>query len=95
MWSEVFTCNVCGKPRGGDATDWWISWTEEIQPHDGEEPKPKWQIMPWSELMARSREAIHLCGLSCAAKEAERWLTATGNEMKRRESRAAQSRTAR
>jgi hypothetical protein len=88
LWTESFTCNVCGKPRG-DASDWWIAWADDIQPHDQEDPKPKWQIMPWSELMARSREATHLCGLACALKEAEKWLSQTGNEIKRREFKAA------
>ena len=76
VWTETFTCNVCGK-RIGEQSDWWIAWTDEIQPSDHEWPKPKFQIMPWSELMARSREAIHLCGLNCALKETERWLAAT------------------
>jgi hypothetical protein len=31
--------------------------------------------MPWSELMARSRDVVHLCGAGCALKETERWMT--------------------
>jgi hypothetical protein len=82
MWTESFTCNVCGKPRG-ESTDWWVAWVEEVQPSDHESRKPKFQILPWSELMARSIEAVHLCGLNCALKETERWLIDTGNDIKR------------
>ncbi len=83
MWTESFTCNVCGKPRPAEATDWWIAWIDEIQPSDHEPRKPKFQLMPWSELMARSIETVHLCGLNCSLKETERWLIATGNQLKR------------
>lgn len=83
MWTETFTCNICGKPRPADATDWWIAWTEDYQPSDHESSKRRFNVMPWSELMARSIESVHLCGLNCAMKETERWLISTGNTLKR------------
>jgi hypothetical protein len=83
MWTESFTCNICGKPRPNDATDWWIGWVDEVRPSDHESSKPKFQLLPWSELMARSIESVHLCGLNCALKETERWLISTGNTIKR------------
>jgi hypothetical protein len=73
-WTETFTCNVCGK-RKGDVDHWWIAWVDEMRPSDAEDSLPRFQVLPWSELMARSPEAIHLCGAGCALKETERWMT--------------------
>jgi hypothetical protein len=75
-WTESFTCNVCGKSKGS-VDHWWIGWVDTIQPSDGESVKPKFQLMPWSELMARDPQVVHLCGAGCAMKETERWMTAT------------------
>jgi hypothetical protein len=83
MWTESFKCNICGKQRTSFANDWWIAWTDDLQPADDEPRRPKLNLMPWSELMSRSLEAVHLCGLNCALKETERWLVATGNQVKR------------
>ena len=73
-WTESFTCNVCGKAKGA-VDHWWIAWVETIQPSDVEPPKPKFQLLPWSELMARDPQVVHLCGAGCAMKETERWMT--------------------
>jgi hypothetical protein len=73
MWTETFTCNVCGK-RKGDVDHWWIASIGEISPSEVEDNKPQFQLIPWSELMARSPEVIHLCGAGCALKETERWM---------------------
>jgi hypothetical protein len=86
-WTESFSCNVCGK-RKGEVDHWWLAWVDQIQPSDEEEFKPKLQIMPWSELMARSIEVVHLCGAGCALKEAERWMTSVA-QTKRAASSAA------
>ena len=77
----MFTCNVCSK-RKGDSDHWWLAWVEEVRPSDVEVPKPKFQIIPWSELMARHPEVVHLCGPGCALKEAERWMTNTNAQAK-------------
>lgn len=86
-WTESFSCNVCGK-RKGEVDHWWLAWVDQIQPSDDEEFKPKLQVMPWSELMARSIEIVHLCGAGCALKEAERWMTSVA-QTKRASSSAA------
>jgi hypothetical protein len=75
-WTESFTCNICGKSKGS-VDHWWVAWIETVQPSDVESPKPKFQLLPWSELMARHPEVAHLCGMGCALKEAERWMTNT------------------
>jgi len=75
-WTESFSCNICGK-RKGEVDHWWLAWVEQVQPSDHETVKPKWQLLPWSELMARSLDVTHLCGAGCALKEAERWMTST------------------
>lgn len=80
-WTESFTCNICGKSKGA-VDHWWVAWVESISPSDAEGPKPKFQLLPWSELMARHPEVIHLCGAGCALKEAERWMTATASHHK-------------
>jgi hypothetical protein len=74
-WTESFTCNICGKAKGS-VDHWWVAWVETVSPSDVEEPKPKFQLLPWSELMARHPEVSHLCGAGCALKEAERWMSA-------------------
>ncbi len=75
-WTETFTCNVCGK-RKSESDHWWLVWIEPVQPSDHESVKPKLQILPWSELMARSPEVMHFCGAGCLLKEVERWAMAT------------------
>jgi hypothetical protein len=75
-WTESFTCNICGKAKGS-VDHWWVAWVETVSPSDVEEPKPKFQLLPWSELMARHPDVTHLCGAGCALKEAERWMSAT------------------
>ena len=75
-WTESFTCNICGKSKK-EVDHWWIAWVETVQPSDVEEAKPKFQLLPWSELMGRHPDVIHLCGAGCALKETERWMTAT------------------
>ncbi len=73
-WTETFSCNICGKSKG-ETDHWWIAWVESVQPADNEEVKPRFHLLPWSELMARSIDVVHLCGAGCALKEAERWMT--------------------
>ncbi len=75
-WTESFTCNICGKSKK-EVDHWWIAWVETVQPSDVELAKPKFQLLPWSELMGRHPDVIHLCGAGCALKETERWMTAT------------------
>jgi hypothetical protein len=82
-WTESFQCNICGKKKG-DVDHWWISWVDIVQPSDVEEPKPKLQLLPWSELMARHPDVVHLCGGGCALKEAERWMTSTSEAARER-----------
>ena len=36
MWTESFKCNICGKQRTSFANDWWIAWTDDVQPADNE-----------------------------------------------------------
>lgn len=72
-WTESFTCNICGKNKG-EVDHWWIAWVENVQPSDVEPEKPKFQLLPWSELMARHPDVLHLCGAGCALKETERWM---------------------
>ena len=72
-WTESFTCNICGKSKGS-VDHWWLGWVETISPSD-DETLPKFQLLPWSELMARDPKVIHLCGAGCALKETERWMT--------------------
>jgi hypothetical protein len=73
-WTESFTCNICGKSKGS-VDHWWLAWIETIFPDDVEGPKPKYQLLPWSELMARHPDVVHLCGAGCALKETERWMS--------------------
>jgi len=75
-WTESFTCNICGKSKK-DVDHWWIAWVETVQPSDGEDAKPQFQLLPWSELMGRHPDVAHLCGAGCALKETERWMTST------------------
>ena len=82
-WTESFTCNICGK-RKGDVDHWWLAWVDQVQPTDKEPVTPKFQLLPWSELMARSLNVVHLCGAGCALKETERWMTTASNHHPRK-----------
>src|SRR3954468_15684293 len=82
-WTESFTCNICGKAKGS-VDHWWIAWVESVQPSDVESPKPKFQLLPWSELMARHPDVVHLCGAGCAMKETERWMTGVSEAARER-----------
>jgi len=75
-WTESFACNICGKSKGS-VDHWWLAWVDSVTPSEDEDAKPKFQLLSWSELMARHPEVIHLCGAGCALKETERWMTAT------------------
>ena len=61
-WSEVFTCNGCGKQKQ-KVNRWWLA-----SLNGG-----TFQIQPWTDEEANSAQQ-HLCGESCLTKAVSKYM---------------------
>ncbi|GGG94659.1 hypothetical protein [Silvibacterium dinghuense] len=78
-WIETYHCDVCGKRKTEEATDWWLAWTEGSSPIAGGECQPVLKLTPWHLFLSHDAGAKHLCGGRCAQTLMDRWMhTQTG-----------------
>lgn len=70
-----YRCNRCGKDRANDTNHWLLLFARYPVSQDDGKPFVVF-IESWTERRARAASAVHACGLECALKLAERWLTA-------------------
>ena len=73
-WTETFHCNVCNKAKSEGAEDWWLAWTENFSPVDGEEEQTAIKVTPWNAFLAHSADVQHLCGARCVHTIMDRWM---------------------
>ncbi|MBB6146128.1 hypothetical protein HNQ77_004098 [Silvibacterium bohemicum] len=73
-WVETYHCDVCGKPRTEEATDWWLSWNEVTEPTPGAEYQPVLKVTPWNVFLSHDAKVKHLCGARCAQTHMDRWM---------------------
>ncbi len=73
-WVETYHCDVCGKAKTEEATDWWLTWYETTCPTETEKCQPVFKISPWSVLLSHTKEVKHLCGGRCAQTLMDRWM---------------------
>jgi len=72
--ANPYRCNLCGKLRENDANHWLLLFGRYPVSQDDGKPFVV-LIETWTERRARGATAEHACGLECALKLAERWLT--------------------
>lgn len=73
--TNPYRCNSCGKDRANDTNHWLLLFSRYPVSQDDGKPFVVF-IESWTERRARAASAVHACGLECALKLAERWLTA-------------------
>ena len=69
-----FICDSCGKDRRKDTNHWFILWIAEMGPFQ-DTIKPGLVIEPFSLERAVGYGKRHTCGVSCAIRLTERYLT--------------------
>jgi hypothetical protein len=77
-FTETFHCDVCGKAKSEESTDWWLSWAEHFSPVPDAQPLPQLRFVPWSLLLSHDSQAKHLCGARCAQTLMDRWMASDG-----------------
>lgn len=73
-WTEAFHCDVCGKEKNEQSTDWWLAWTETLSPAEGEPEQTAMKLTPWNSFLSHSAEMQHLCGARCLHTLLDRWM---------------------
>jgi hypothetical protein len=73
-WVETYHCDVCGKARTDEATDWWLAWKESATPTPGAEAQPLLKIARWNIFLSHDAAVKHLCGGRCAQTFMDRWM---------------------
>ena len=77
-FTETFRCEVCGKVKNEEATDWWLAWADHFSPVPDAKPLPQLRFTPWDTLLSHQAEVRHLCGARCAQTLMDRWMTSGG-----------------
>jgi hypothetical protein len=72
-WTESYHCDVCNTPRN-DSGDWWLAWSESIEPSIDAPRQPMLRLTPWTTALSQSRQVKHLCGARCAQTMMDRWM---------------------
>lgn len=67
-----FTCDACGKDRSKDTNHWFLLWRAEFV--DTTQLRSL-VIEPWDNERALLESFKHACGVSCALRLTERFLT--------------------
>jgi hypothetical protein len=75
-WVETYHCDVCGKAKTEQASDWWLAWFESVNPTADGEVQPVLKITPWNLFLSHDRSVKHLCGGRCAQTLMDRWMHA-------------------
>lgn len=75
-FTETYHCDVCGKQRGDSEEDWWLAWTENVEPVPSAPAQPVLKLTPWNLLLCHSAGVKHLCGGQCAQTLLDRWMHA-------------------
>ena len=73
-WTEIYHCDVCGKGKSEDASDWWLAWSETISPTPGDPEQPVLKITAWNTFLSHDADAKHLCGGRCVQTVMDRWM---------------------
>lgn len=74
--SHPFVCDICGKRRENDTNHWYVAW-EFMLWHDGA-PVPTVRglaVAVWHAETALEPGKKHLCGVNCAMRAQEKFLT--------------------
>jgi hypothetical protein len=74
VWDVSFTCDICGKPKGG-ANHWWLISLGDVPCWDDEQPPRRFTLLPWNPEESNSTELYHVCGQACALRAMERFMT--------------------
>ena len=72
-WTESYHCDVCNSPRN-DAGDWWLAWSEAVDPGADAPTQPMLRLTPWTPRLSQSMAVKHLCGARCAQTMMDRWM---------------------
>jgi hypothetical protein len=75
-WVETYHCDVCGKARTEQASDWWLAWYDSVTPTSENKPQPVLKITPWNLFLSHDSSVKHLCGGRCAQTLMDRWMHA-------------------
>lgn len=78
-WTETFSCNICGKAKSEEATDWWLAWEEKTSPTP-ETEEPIFKLTHWNSFLAHDGNVKHLCGGRCVQTQLDRWMHVTAEE---------------
>ena len=73
-WDVSFTCDICGKKKG-EANHWWMLSYAECPCDEDDQLPQRFSVMPWNADSSRNPEMRHLCGMGCAMKALERFMT--------------------
>ena len=76
-WTETFLCNVCGKEKSEQSSDWWLAWEEEMSPLPNVQ-QPVLKVTHWNDFLSHDATAKHLCGARCAQTLLDRWMHTAG-----------------
>ena len=79
-WTEIYSCDVCGKAKSEEAGDWWLAWSERLSPHPGDPEQKVLKITPWNVFLSHDATAKHLCGARCAQTIMNRWMLAKNDD---------------
>lgn len=75
-FTEVFSCDVCGKEKREGVGDWWLAWNERISPSPVDSEQIVLKITRWNGFLSHDADAKHLCGARCAQTIMDRWMHA-------------------
>ena len=75
-WVETYHCDVCGKAKTEEASDWWLAWLEQVTPTADARTQPVLKITHWNLLLSHDASVKHLCGGRCAQTLMDRWMHA-------------------
>jgi hypothetical protein len=79
-WTEIYSCDVCGKAKSEAAEDWWLAWSETLSPSSGDPKQPVLKVTRWNAFLSHDADAKHLCGARCAQTIMDRWMLARNEE---------------